>query len=432
MTNPTRRPLNFPNSYIPYLEKHRILELLYEIARELVIQKPEDHVLFMKQILQNAAASRDCPRVILLGSSKINRVKLAKEIAKRTRQYVITSKDIEQSFGGSKSKAITYLLRTKNLGASGWILADCITEESEARALVKLGVLPTHVLYIVSPSDPDITDLLYCNVASNWPEFRRNLFGLRNLYQKTFNEVLVGSKPFDSVVEECVSVLKNRRPLKRVVPRLIILGPRGSGRKTQAKMLADSMGLVHIDFEYVLCQAWRADTELGASLRKCKSQVCFHSELLSQIINKRVLKEDCLKGGWVLTEYPYTDTDFKFLDLLDTPPNRVVILDCDINVCKQRIASSQDNKQSQDAAKLLQAEFDFYLEHYGSLRKYCGDSAIIIKGNQSVRCVNEAIRAYILGANPTGPPRKGFTEDIPEVCSCDCVDVPAPVIEAYI
>ncbi|KAF7272339.1 hypothetical protein GWI33_014888 [Rhynchophorus ferrugineus] len=467
MSDSTKRPLTFPNWHIPYLEKHRILELFHEVARELVIQKPEDHVLFMKQILQNAAAGRDVSRVILISSGKVNRINLAEEIAKYTRQMVITSSDILNIFrnkmknvsGDYVGKALVYLVRSQAVMSSGWIIADCVNTEEEAKSLLTYGVLPTHVLHIVPQFQPKLDDLLYCNVSEHWPEVRRNLFGLKQLFHKSLHEIIAGNKDLPSLAKDCADVIKIHKHVKRVMPRVVILGPRGSGRKTQAKLLTELLGLVHVDFPYILCQAWISENELGAKLRQCKKKVCLHSELLCQIVNKRVLEEDCLQRGWVLTGYPYTDIDFMFLDSIDTPPNRVVILDCDLNVCKERICHRKRNvftgsvtnlkpsgepnaevinkKKSlrthpKDAIDIIEAEHQFYCQRHGSIKKYCGDTAKVINADQNERWIHETIVAYILGANPTGIPRKGFQKDIPEVCGCDCVKIPPSLAKTYL
>jgi adenylate kinase family enzyme len=47
---------------------------------------------------------------------------------------------------------------------------------------------------------------------------------------------------------------------------LIILGPQGSGKGTQAKLLADHFDLIHIDVGLVLRQAAEEDTPLGKEL----------------------------------------------------------------------------------------------------------------------------------------------------------------------
>lgn len=88
------------------------------------------------------------------------------------------------------------------------------------------------------------------------------------------------------------------------------------------KKLLD-LTFVLVDFHFLLCQAWKADGELNDSLRAAEREVCFRPDLLSEVINRKILEEDCLTRGWVLTGYPFNVADFKYLDTLDTPPNRL-------------------------------------------------------------------------------------------------------------
>jgi adenylate kinase family enzyme len=80
--------------------------------------------------------------------------------------------------------------------------------------------------------------------------------------------------------------------------------------------------MAKVDFERLICEAWMSESELGNKLRNCKNEVCFHSELLAEVIHKRVLEEDCLEYGWVLTGFPFSRKDFEYLDCIYTPPNR--------------------------------------------------------------------------------------------------------------
>ncbi|KAJ8975780.1 hypothetical protein NQ317_015335 [Molorchus minor] len=351
MSDPTRRPLNFPTWHIPYLEKYRIYELFHEITRELVIQKPADHVLFMKHILRNAAKSKDVPRILIIKSPRVNCLEVAIEIAKITNQIVISEntlrtcleKNPDECTPHMIAKCLAYLARTENAYSAGWIMVDCIKTGAEAKALVHLGILPTHVIHLIAPFHPDLSQLIYCNIMSEWPKARRNMIALREVFQSVLKEIHIGKRTLAEVVYECVELSKIRKSVKGIRPRLVLLGPRGCGRKTQATFLQENQNLVHVDFEHLICQAWMSESELGQKLRECKNEVCFHSELLSQVINKRILDEDCLTKGWVLTGFPYTHTDFKFLDSLETPPNRVIFLECDLNVCKERLRHRRVN-----------------------------------------------------------------------------------------
>lgn len=95
MTDSSRKGFRFPVSHIPYLEKHRIFELFQEIARELVIYKPVDHVLYTKELIQNAASSRDVARIILLHVPKVNIMAIAEGISEKTGQVIISKNHLE-------------------------------------------------------------------------------------------------------------------------------------------------------------------------------------------------------------------------------------------------------------------------------------------------------------------------------------------------
>ncbi|VEN43191.1 unnamed protein product [Callosobruchus maculatus] len=465
MSDPTKRPLKFPPQHIPYLQKHRILELFHEIARELVIQKPEDHVLFTKQILHNAARSRDVPRVILIPSYKVNALDIAKCMSNVTKQVVISRINLESCLGteiaGVPSeviaKCLAYLVRKENCYNLGWIMVDCIRNEQDAKELLQLGIIPTHTIHLISPFQPNLDELLYCNVRPSWPEYRRNIVGMRNAFKASLREIHLGDQMFPKIVQDCLELCKVRKAVKPIQPRVLIIGPRGSGRKTQAKLLAEKLGLICIDFEYLICQVWISATELGTKLRECKNKVCFHSELLSEVVNRRILEEDALRKGWVLVSFPYTDLDFRYLDSLDTPPNRVIFLECDLTVCKERLRHRRVNVYSgsvtnieehpkaveektlkthpKDDESVIDAELKYYCEQYGNLRKYCGPTASFVNGDQNERWVHECILGIILRAPIAAPPRKGLADlanSSSSSSACSCVSVPTTVLDAFV
>ncbi|CAH1160262.1 unnamed protein product [Phaedon cochleariae] len=469
MTDPSKRPLNFPTSHIPYLQKHRIYELFHEIARELVIRKPDDHVLFTKQVLVNAAHSRDIARVVILPSPKVNILEMSKEISRVTKQVVVTQEMVKQSlksddFDGLPSdilaKYLAYLVRTENCYSSGWIMVDCLRSEADAKSLIQQGIIPTHTLHFIAPFHPDVSELLYCEVSARWPETRRVIAGLRNVFKGSLREVHLGRRHVAEVVIECVELMRTRAAVKPITPRVVILGPRGSGKKTQAKIIAQALDVVHVDFEYLICQAWTSSSKIGEQLRACKKDACLHSDLLSQVVNKRILEEDCLRRGWVLTGYPFTDTDFKYLDSLDTPPNRVIFLECDLNVCKERLrhrkvnvhtGSQTDVKQfpeaevekillthPKDDLEMIDAELEWYCRNYGPLRKYCGGTASVVNGDQNERWVNECVCAVILKGPLGAPPRRGLadveersSDDSADDCAC-LSEVPSKILDSFI
>ncbi|XP_019877492.1 adenylate kinase 8 [Aethina tumida] len=453
-----------PVKHIPYLEKHRIHELFKELARELVVQKPLDHVMFIKQILSSAANLRDTARILILPSPKINTLEIATEISKITNQVVVSEYTLlrtlqtdtrESVFPKELAKTLRNLIRTENAYKNGWIIVGCIQTDSEARAILREGILPTLVIHFVASFHPRLDQLLYCNVHAYWPEFRRKIYNLREVFSTSLKEVHIKQKSMEDIVNECINISKCFRGPKFIKPRIILIGPRGSGRRTQAQLISSKLGVVHVDFQYLLCQVWTSESDLGQKLRECKNEACFHPELLVQVLNKRILEDDCLESGWILTGYPFTATDLKFIDSLDTPPSRIIFLDIDINICMERLRYrwhniytgsitnvKEDSKafiekelrlHPKNEESLITAELYYYCENYGAMKKYCGNTAFIINADQDSLSVFNCILSAITKALPPGITRSGLIEKLPNITdSCICIPVPDHVMNCFI
>jgi adenylate kinase len=84
----------------------------------------------------------------------------------------------------------------------------------------------------------------------------------------------------------------------------IFIGPPGSGKGTQTKMLSKEYNLPHIDTGSLLREAVASGSEEGklANSFMEKGQLV-PLELVSRIIKNRLLKDDC-KNGFILDGYP--------------------------------------------------------------------------------------------------------------------------------
>jgi len=65
---------------------------------------------------------------------------------------------------------------------------------------------------------------------------------------------------------------------------IIILGPQGSGKGTQAKMLAEKFGLEHIEMGKFLREVAKTDTELGKEINEIIN-------LQGKLVNDKILKK---------------------------------------------------------------------------------------------------------------------------------------------
>ncbi len=87
---------------------------------------------------------------------------------------------------------------------------------------------------------------------------------------------------------------------------IVLLGPPGAGKGTQAKMLAEKLGLVHVSSGDLFRENLTNQTELGKLANKYMSK----GELVPDgvtiaMVKERLSREDCVKGA-VLDGFPRT------------------------------------------------------------------------------------------------------------------------------
>ncbi len=122
---------------------------------------------------------------------------------------------------------------------------------------------------------------------------------------------------------------------------LIIMGPPGSGKGTQAKLLAEKYQISHISSGDIFRQAMEINDELGKELQLAinKGQLV-PDELTNKIVERRLLKDDCHKG-FILDGYPRTigqaDALGLLLDKLGCELTKVINLDVDSNIIIGRL-----------------------------------------------------------------------------------------------
>ncbi len=111
---------------------------------------------------------------------------------------------------------------------------------------------------------------------------------------------------------------------------IVMLGPPGSGKGTQARKLALHLGIPHISTGDILREAVARGTELGKQAKSImESGRLVPDELVDGIVKERVARPDA-QNGYILDGYPRTIEQAEFLEkLLNGTP--LVILDIEVN-----------------------------------------------------------------------------------------------------
>ncbi len=159
---------------------------------------------------------------------------------------------------------------------------------------------------------------------------------------------------------------------------LVIFGPPGSGKGTQAKRLQEKQGWVQLSTGDMLRAAIAAGTELG---KKCQSIMAagelVPDEVVIGIISERYDQPDCAKGA-IFDGFPRTIPQARALDsmlkLRDKQIDLVIELKVDDKVLiervKARIAQSGGVARADDNPETLQNRLNVYYQNTAPLLEY--------------------------------------------------------------
>jgi adenylate kinase len=171
--------------------------------------------------------------------------------------------------------------------------------------------------------------------------------------------------------------------------RLILLGPPGAGKGTQAQKLSREMGLPHISTGVILREAAEHGTPLGRKAKAImdKGQLV-SDDIMLGIIRDRLSQEDC-GNGFILDGFPRTIPQAEALDELladvPEPPVAIANLELDEGELRRRIAGRRSEAaRSDDAEETVLNRFKVYQEKTRPLLDYYGGRVKHIDGKGSV------------------------------------------------
>ncbi|VVB97310.1 Adenylate kinase [uncultured archaeon] len=113
---------------------------------------------------------------------------------------------------------------------------------------------------------------------------------------------------------------------------IILLGPPGAGKGTQAKKIAEYCSIPHISTGDILRENINNNTSLGAKAKSYMSRgELVPDELLITIIKDRLSRKDC-SGGFLLDGYPRTIPQADALQMILTESNKKLDIVLNIDV----------------------------------------------------------------------------------------------------
>ena len=123
--------------------------------------------------------------------------------------------------------------------------------------------------------------------------------------------------------------------------RLIVLGPPGAGKGTQATQIAEHYGIPAISTGDIFRANIKNETELGLQVKEILASGGYVSDDITNAIVEARLAEDDAAGGFLLDGYPRTTAQVTALDAMlakgDHSVDKVLELVVDDEVVVQRL-----------------------------------------------------------------------------------------------
>lgn len=177
--------------------------------------------------------------------------------------------------------------------------------------------------------------------------------------------------------------------------RLIFLGPPGSGKGTQAQILAQNLNIPHISTGEILRQAMKEQTPLGIKAQNyVNSGELVPDELVQDLVQERLSQPDA-QSGWILDGFPRKVTQAEFLEeLLAQSDERVVNLDAPDDVVVGRLLS---RGRKDDTEEIIRRRLEIYRNDTAPLINYYGDrhKLLTVNGNQSLEEVTHELQKIV-------------------------------------
>ncbi|XP_030142623.4 adenylate kinase 8 isoform X2 [Taeniopygia guttata] len=359
-----------------YAEERGLFQLLQNMLEELLIHKPDDPIEFMiNHLKQN---NDDAPRICVLGPPASGKTTVAMWLCKhfnaiRVSQETLLFKEVlmqteEAKAYKERNQKIPNALwanliqeRLSNVDCikQGWILEGFPENQEQAWMLQSSGIFPRHVVMLYAPdtvliersggkrldpltqevfhttfdwpSDPLVQqrlvkpeDLSEQEVSKKLLEYHRNFPDIFHIYQKVLKSINADQPSVDVLSKVLAFVQTRHRSAAPFTPRILFLGPPGSGKSLQAALIAQKYDVINLCCGQLLKEAVADNTKLGELIKPYIDSGCpVPDKLVLKLLTARLSALDCLSKGWVLSGFPRDVEQGKQLQKAQINPNRV-------------------------------------------------------------------------------------------------------------
>ncbi|XP_011933312.1 PREDICTED: adenylate kinase 8 isoform X2 [Cercocebus atys] len=442
-------PHRIPPEMPQYGEENHIFELMQNMLEQLLIHQPEDPIPFMIQHLHKD--NDNVPRIVILGPPASGKTTIAMWLCKHLNSSLLTLENLVlNEFSLTATKAKRLYLQRKTIPSAllvqliqerlaeedcvkrGWILDGIPETREQALRIQTLGITPRHVIVLSAPDtvliernlgkriDPQTGEIYH--TTFDWPpeseiqnrlmvpediseletaqkllEYHRNIVRVIPSYPKILKVISADQPCVDVFYQALTYVQSNHRTNAPFTPRVLLLGPVGSGKSLQAALLAQKYRLVNVCCGQLLKEAVADRTTFGELIQPFfEKEMAVPDSLLMKVLSQRLDQQDCIQKGWVLHGVPRDLDQAHLLNSLGYNPNRYHLMYKPPPTMEIQARLLQNPKDAEEQVKL---KMDLFYRNSADLEQLYG-SAITLNGDQDPYTVFEYIESGIINPLP--------------------------------
>ena len=181
--------------------------------------------------------------------------------------------------------------------------------------------------------------------------------------------------------------------------KIIVIGPQGSGKGTQAQLLCDQFDFVHISIGDILRWQMQHHTKLAARVQRIMNEGrLVPDEIVEEVVAKRLQEHDW-NYGFVLDGFPRTRPQAEYL-FENWNLDRAIYLDIPDEVVHERVMdrvlhgkSGGFTKRDDDNPQALRTRLREYHEKTAPLLRLFQQKSMLVTvdGNRSIQEVHRSV-----------------------------------------
>ena len=166
--------------------------------------------------------------------------------------------------------------------------------------------------------------------------------------------------------------------------RIILMGPPGAGKGTQAKVIADRLSIPAVSTGDIFRANVSAETELGLEAKRYMDAGDYvPDEVTNAMVRDRIAEDDAAQG-FLLDGYPRTVAQVAELDAMLADAGQsldaVVVLTVDKEEVVQRLLKrAQDEGRSDDTEDVMRHRQDVYTEQTAPLIEVYDERGLLVE-----------------------------------------------------